>query len=49
MKSVDELVLLVLVEGRQPLFLMLMHKQPKLMGNLAAGIGQLDQKHPPVG
>ncbi len=35
MKSVDELVLLLLVEGRQPRFLMPVHEQPKLMGDLA--------------
>ena len=48
MKSVDELDLLLLVEHRQPSFLILMDKQTEIMSNLAASVGQFDEKHPPV-
>lgn len=49
MKGVDQLVLLFLGQGRHPLLLMPMNNQPKLVGDLPADIGELDEKHPPVG
>ena len=48
MKSVDELDLLLLGKRSQPCFFLPMHKQPELLSNLAAGVGQFDEKHPPV-
>ena len=49
MKSVYELGLLLLGEHCQPCFLVLMDKQPEIMSNLATSLGQLNEKHPPVG
>jgi hypothetical protein len=49
MKSVDELVLLLLSEDREPPHLMSMDKQPEFVGNLASGIGQFNEQHAPVG
>ena len=43
MKHADELVLLLLSKGRHPRFLMTMHDQPKLVGDPAADIGELDE------
>jgi len=43
MKHVDELVPLLLGEARHPPLLMPMHNQPKLVGDPAADIGELDE------
>ncbi len=48
MKSIDELIFLLLGEHSQPGFLMPVHNQPELMSDFAASVGQFDKKHPSV-
>ena len=48
-KQFNHLALFLLAQGPQPHLFMLMNDRAKVPGDLPSRIGQLDQKHPPVG